>query len=203
MAFLQPSSQFRSYFSSYIGLSQAQHRVFKSSTSPDTKVNGGRLAQPLALPRTVTSAWDLRVTGANVVLETLRTGTRGKSRLCVHTERETKTVSSERSKQPVRTERVPRKVLQSWSLKPTAHFRSASAPRPAKPLASSNSLKTLRYKATPSPIRHRRIRKVIQTAVMKLSSAQPCQESPTKRLYKRLVQRTSEQIACEQLQGWT
>jgi len=208
MALLQPSSHFRSYFSTYIGLSQAEHRVFKSATSPDTKGNGGRPSQPTVLTRAVTSAWDLRVTGANVVLETLRTGTRGKSRLSVKTARESKRVTPERSQEALKSERVPRKVQQCWSLHPTAPLRSASAapllplPRP-KPLASSNSLKTLHSKASPSPIRHRRTRKVIQTTVMKPSNAQPSQESPTKRLYKRLVQRTSEQIAREQLQGWT
>lgn len=204
MALLQSSSQFRSYFSSYIGLSQTERHLLKPSPSPNPQVACLRPQQPSSLNRAVTTAWDLRVTGANVALETLRCGTR----LCGNTAREKKRISPRRVQQPIKIEKTHRKDHQSWRLRPAAHLRSSSAdPHPLpcvapKPFPSSRSLKTLRSKSL-CPIPHRRSRKVIQTAVFKPAGVLSSEESPTKRLYKRLVQRTSEQIAREQLQGWT
>jgi hypothetical protein len=209
MALLQSSSQFRSYFSSYIGLSQTERRLLKPPPSPNPQVTSLRSQQPSSLNRAATTAWDLRVTGANVALEALRRGIRYQSRPSVNTARKKKRISPGQVQKPLKIESTHRKDHQSWRLKPAAHLRSASAnphPLPSppgpKPLPPSASLKHLRSKSSSSPIRYRYTRRVIQTAVFKPSRVLCSEESPTKRLYKRLVQRTSEQIAREQLQGW-
>ena len=209
MALLQSSSQFRSYFSSYIGLSQTERRLLKPSPSSNPQVTSLRSQQPSSLNRAATTAWDLRVTGANVALETLRCDIRYQPRPTVNTAREKKRISPGRVQKPFKIEGTHRKDHQSWRLKPAIHLRSASADphpvpsAPSKPLPSSRSLKTLRSKSSSSPLRYRRTRRVIQTAVFKPSRVLGSEESPTKRLYKKLVQQTSEQIAREQLQGWT
>lgn len=143
--------------SPYIGLSHTDRKPFKSSLLQDPKPGY----------RPLTSSWDLRVTGANVVLR--------KDQSCIP--------------------------------KPTTSRRAPSvgtAPQlPHKPLVTFNSLKALHIKSSFSPIRHKRARGIIQTAAFKSHIQPQGEESPTKRQYKRLVERTSDQMAAEQLQGWT
>lgn len=181
--------------SPYIGLSHTDRKPFKSSLLQDPKPGY----------RPLTSSWDLRVTGANVVL---RTFTANPSRLSVRTVKHAhkKSASPPRRQLSIRSDRLLRKD-HSCIPKPTTSRRTPSvgtAPQlPHKPLVTSNSLKALHIKSSFSPIRHKRARGIIQTAAFKSHIQPQGEESPTKRQYKRLVERTSDQMAAEQLQGWT
>ena len=238
----------------YIGLSKIDRKLFESQLFPLKKVVEGvssRLSPAISLVRKKPTGrnWDLRVTGATVLLECLSQELTKSANSQIRTGHyiDVKRSNTEETS-PGAALRIGhsvfrpfRKEMSAWPCDSRTHFyqkihrsvsgdlrnversktdRVKSHPEVASKAArlfartevasvrsvSTRSIRVKRTSRSPgiprSEKRDRRPRDLVPISVKKIPLSH-LDESPTKKLYKRLLQATSEQIERENFQGWT